>query len=228
MAPATEQSEYGLALARGLREASEKQAPDYGAALVRGVREARRLGQLPGLEPVDWAGEELEDDEPEACASRSEAAGRPDPSEAPGQATQLDGRGAWGEASSEAIEQARPLSSETGDNGSRGMSSEPIDFDDIPEGMSTGPGDNGRQAQGHTAPPQTRRPAHRPVTLGTVQDHTEPEPPVLIPQHGSTGGRKPYNVRLRKALVAEVMDRPEYEGQSLAQVIELALERLLP
>jgi hypothetical protein len=81
----------------------------------------------------------------------------------------------------------------------------------------------------NTTPPRSSSPAHTESTLGTVQDHTEqPEPPVLIPQHGSTGGRKPYNVRLRKALVAEVMDRPEYEGQSLAQVIELALERLLP
>jgi hypothetical protein len=81
---------------------------------------------------------------------------------------------------------------------------------------------------GTTTPPREAHPAHTGSTLGTVQDHTEPEPPVLIPQHGSTGGRKPYNVRLRKALVAEVMDRPEYEGLSLAQVIELALERLLP
>jgi hypothetical protein len=221
MAPATEQSEYGLALARGVREASEAQAPDYGAALVCGVREARRLGQLPSLEPVDdWAGAELDDTSAQACASSSEAARRSDTSEAPGQATQLDERGAWGEASSEAIGQARrvrnPLSSES-------MDLWAIDR----QGMSSGSGDNGRHP-GTTVPPQTRRPAHRPATLGTVQDHTEqPEPPVLIPQHGSTGGRKPYNVRLRKALVAEVMDRPEYEGQSLAQVIELALERLL-
>jgi hypothetical protein len=79
-----------------------------------------------------------------------------------------------------------------------------------------------------TTPPRDASLGHTESTLDNVQDHTEPEPPVLIPQHGSTGGRKPYNVRLRKALVAEVMDRPEYEGQSLAQVIELALERLLP
>jgi hypothetical protein len=235
MAPATEQSEYGLALARGVREASEEQAPNYGLALVRGVIEARHLGQLPGLEPVDdWAGDELDDTSAQACASSSDAAGRPDTSEAPGQATRLDERGAWGEAStSEAIEQARPLSSEPmdlGGNGSdcrpsrstlgsTGKSSEPMDLGDNPDPGST------------TTPPREAHSAHTESTLGTlgtVPDTTKPEPPVLIPQHGSTGGRKPYNVRLRKALVAEVMDRPEYEGQSLAQVIELALERLLP
>jgi hypothetical protein len=125
MAPATEQSEYGLALARGVREASEEQAPDYGAALVRGVREARRLGELPGLEPVDdWAAAELDDTSAQACASSSEAAGQSDPSEAPGQAAQLDERGAWGEASSvEAIEQARPFSSEPMDLGDNGIRS---------------------------------------------------------------------------------------------------------
>jgi hypothetical protein len=78
-----------------------------------------------------------------------------------------------------------------------------------------------------TVPPQTRRPAHRPATLGTVQDHTKPEPPVLIPQHGSTGGRKPYNVRLRVSLVAEAMTAPEFEGLSLGGIIELVLEERL-
>jgi hypothetical protein len=79
-----------------------------------------------------------------------------------------------------------------------------------------------------TTYPRSSSPAHPESTLDTVPDHTQPEPPVLIPQHGSTGGRKPYNVRLRLDLVAEAMDRPEFAGKSLAQVIELALERLLP
>jgi hypothetical protein len=52
----------------------------------------------------------------------------------------------------------------------------------------------------------------------------EPEPPVLIPQHGSTGGRKPYNVRLRLDLVAEAMDKPQSQGLSLAGLIEQLLE----
>jgi hypothetical protein len=218
MAPATEQSEYGLALARGVREASEEQAPDYGASLVRGVIEARSLGQLPGLPYVDdWAGEELDDTSAQACASSSEASGRPDPGEAPGQAAQLDERGACEASTSEAIEQARQLRNP--------LSSEPIDLgaNDL-EGMSSGSGDNGRGGRTTTVPPQTRRSDHRPVTLGTVQDHTQPEPPVLIPQHGSTGGRKPYNVRLRLDLVAEAMDKPQSQGLSLAGLIEQLLE----
>jgi hypothetical protein len=78
-----------------------------------------------------------------------------------------------------------------------------------------------------TVPPQTRRPAHRTDTLEGV-DHTEkPEAPVLIPQHGSTGGRKPYNVRLRMSLVAEAMNAPEFEGMSLAGIIEQVLEERL-
>jgi hypothetical protein len=112
-----------------------------------------------------------------------------------------------------------PLSGEPMDLGAEPKSSEPMDLGDNPDPGST------------TTPPREAHSAHTESTLGTlgtVPDTTKPEPPVLIPQHGSTGGRKPYNVRLRKALVAEVMDRPEYEGQSLAQVIELALERLLP
>jgi hypothetical protein len=83
------------------------------------------------------------------------------------------------------------------------------------------------EAHQHTVPPQTRRPAHRTDTLEGV-DHTEkPEPPVLIPQHGSTGGRKPYNVRLRMSLVAEAMNAPEFEGMSLAGIIEQVLEERL-
>jgi hypothetical protein len=108
------------------------------------------------------------------------------------------------------------------------LSSESIDLWAIDrKGMSTGSGDNGRGSHTTTVPPQTGQPAHRPATLGTV-DHTEqPEPPVLIPQHGSTGGRKPYNVRLRTSLVAEAMDRPESQGLSLAGLIEQLLEGYL-
>jgi hypothetical protein len=108
-------------------------------------------------------------------------------------------------------------SSELMDLGENPKSTKSIDFDDF-----------ARKNSGIPPTPKNMGHAHPPATLGAVPDTTQPEPPVLIPQHGSTGGRKPYNVRLRKALVAEVMDRPEYEGQSLAQVIELALERLLP
>jgi hypothetical protein len=238
MAPVTEQSEYGLALVRGVREASEAQAPDYGLALVRGVIEARRLGQLPGLAPVDdWAGEDLDDTSAQACASRSEAAGRPDTSEAPGQAAQLDGRGAWGEAStSEANGQATPLSSEVIDlEAIPGMSSESMDLGGIPKSSKSLDLPKLVDLLHNHRPPRDAHPDHRATTqgghqahpesrLGTVQDATKPEPPVLIPQRESTGGRKPYNVRLRKALVAEVMDRPEFEGLSLAGIIELVLE----
>jgi hypothetical protein len=78
-----------------------------------------------------------------------------------------------------------------------------------------------------TTPPRDAHPAHTESRLGTVQDHTQPEPPVLIPQHGSTGGRKPYNVRLRMSLVAEAMNAPEFEGMSLAGIIEQVLEERL-
>jgi hypothetical protein len=78
-----------------------------------------------------------------------------------------------------------------------------------------------------TAPSPDGLAPYRPSTLGTVQDTDKPEPPVLIPQHGSTGGRKPYNVRLRVSLVAEAMTAPEFEGMSLAGIIELVLEERL-
>ena len=61
-------------------------------------------------------------------------------------------------------------------------------------------------------------------TLGTVGQDSQLGLPALIPQHGSTGERKPYNVRLTKSLVAEAMDKAESEGLSLAQVIERLLE----